>query len=91
MPPVLLTIGVWLPLTSGGWQADANIPIQQDEKGNDEKGVCGICKEKLETYFHDEDGEDEWRFRNAFRSDDQLYHYTCWKDAEKVGRLTTLG
>ena len=50
--------------------------------------MCGICKEKLETYFHDEDGEDEWRFRNAIRNDGQLYHYTCWKDAEKVGRLT---
>jgi len=50
--------------------------------------VCGICKEKLETYFHDEDGEDEWRFRNAVRNDGQLYHYTCWKDAEKVGPST---
>ena len=27
-----------------------------------------LSKEKLETYFHDEDGEDEWRFRNAVRN-----------------------
>lgn len=72
-------------------QEETSVMIQKDSDGIDEKGFCGICKEPLETYFHDDDGEDEWRFKNAVRRDGFLYHFTCWKDAEQNGNLPSPG
>ena len=63
-------------------EQESNVPVL-DQKD----ATCSVCREGLDTFFHDE--EEEWMYRNAIRKDNVLYHQTCYEVKTSTGGVST--